>query len=312
MIGRFSGALFLLLAVPGYADDKCPRSWCGPSSICCGTPTSPPACPFANPRLCAMDPIPPAFSGGELQPDGTIKLPLSPVVALESITGNTVCSGTLIADNKVLTASHCFCETEVIGLDPSAVVYGVDTSASALRFKIDDVTHFDPTFCEAGPSAAAADLAIVTIDQPEELLSQAIAGIDLDVADYSGPAVIAGFGVSDLKLGGGSKEVYEYQDVDLCDLIDAPVTGCRPGVDLLARVPSGEIGGGCQGDSGAAIFGDNGQIIGVVKSGLLEETTEENEICGNGDVVTFIGQDTKNAADRGIAEWISSILEESE
>ena len=49
-----------------------------------------------------------------------------------------------------------------------------------------------------------------------------------------------------------------------------------------------------------------------MKSGLLEETTEKNEICGNGDVVTFIGQNTKNAADQDISEWILDILEEAE
>jgi secreted trypsin-like serine protease len=238
----------------------------------------------AKPAAAALRPIP-RIVGGAAAPDGAYPF----MAALQQWAGNgylTICGGTLIAQDEVLTAAHCVDQwavgqTATDGEPKERIIVGrtvLTNDDGAVR--VPSAIRVDPTWDSATESD---DAAVVQLDSP-------IAGVPSPTMPVSGNEAYEQPGTSARAIGWGSTQpqgpadvgggVYpdELRQVDLPLVGDGPCRGVFDGVHNPMLYPQEMLCAGgdgrhdaCTGDSGGPLLtslpGGTWELIGVTSWG---------------------------------------------
>ncbi len=224
--------------------------------------------------LLAVSPVA-AITGG--QPDGNGH----PYGALVLVPGETLCSGTLIDEDVVLTAGHCTSFwTEAgydeiwVSFDPEAAVdpntwmpiAGQGTWYTAHSW----ATH--PNYVDA-EWPFTADYGVVLLDEavvgitPAALPEEGLVDELIGTTGQTGLRFLdVGYGQNGVKVGGGPP----VRNFDFVRKVSvqrySPSNGSVGTLDpmwlILGNAPSKNHGGGCGGDSGSGIFPDASGSLG--------------------------------------------------
>lgn len=200
----------------------------------------------------------------------------------------SICTGTLIAPDKVLTAAHC--TSSWGGVSKIAFSNNVDCVANNVSLKTRDVSatavHPDYSYYRSGTEQTAADLAIMKFSGE---LPEGYTVRDLPSRSYQiNPAndlVMAGYGTTDYYAeDSGTLRFTTAQGSRLSD------SYLRANAKTSTQVKDGFVleqryNGVCSGDSGGPLYTyDNGRLvlIGITSSGVdiyATESTKKPAIC---------------------------------
>jgi secreted trypsin-like serine protease len=198
----------------------------------------------------------------------------------------SLCSGTLLGADLVLTAAHC-----IEGIPEEVVIGSIDLAAP-------DGQHRDVKWSKAYPSwIASYDVGIVMLENPVFAKPRAIAeGCTAHELGRGTRVQLVGFG----QTTAGATDDNTRLHAGVIEVVDSACTGdpaCEPSI-----APGGEfIAGGhgadaCFGDSGGPVYVSTAvgpALIGVVSRGLVASATP----CGDGGV--FVRADK-------VVRWIES------
>ena len=238
----------------------------------------------AKPAAAVLRPIP-RIVGGAAAPDGAYPF----IAALQQWAGNgylTICGGTLIAPDEVLTAAHCVDQWSVgqtasTGEAKERIIVGRTVlSASDGAIRVPAAIRVDPTWDSATESD---DAAVVQLDTPiADVASPTMPTSGNRSYEHAGtPARAIGWGSTQAQgpadVGGG---VYpdELRQVDLPLVGDGPCRSVFDGVRNPALYPQEMLCAGgdghhdaCTGDSGGPLLtplpGGTWELIGVTSWG---------------------------------------------
>ena len=136
---------------------------CRPDQICDGDPTDPiPSCIFQDDpcnglvtsSASSTSSSNAADSTGDDDSTGHSHPQTVALVRISSV----VCTGTIVSNNAVLTAAHCFCRDPM----PDEIFIGSDVNSEGHRFKILEHRKYHDKFCELDAvKDGVADLALV-------------------------------------------------------------------------------------------------------------------------------------------------------
>lgn len=163
---------------------------------------------------------------------------------------NIFCTGTLIADDIVLTAAHCLDEAGFFSatfnpLEPGDLVVGFGYSKQSLNFEAVDYLEINPGYDRT--QLGVNDIALIRLVDPAPTGFDPIPALPFSlaldpVADVGEPVNFAGFGLNDLVgIPYGSK-------LEVDGTIDA--------VNAITVEYEQFAGGPCGGDSGGPMFID--------------------------------------------------------
>lgn len=213
-----------------------------------------------------------AITGGEEDGNG------HPYGALLLVPGYTFCSGTLIAEDVVLTAGHCtsFWQDPASEITEVWVTFDPYASVDPDTWDMTDGTWYRSTTWATHPDYVDADWPF-TWDYGLAFLEEPVTGIT--------PAALPEKGIVDELIGDTGQTEYRFNDVgygqdgisfeikpyirnyDFIRKVSIerfnPSIGAVGTLDsrwlILQNNPSDNHGGACGGDSGSGIFLDNGE-----------------------------------------------------
>ncbi len=222
--------------------------------------------------LCACGPVGDAGSQVGTRTDaiqgGVESIGVQPIVGV-SVLGQSICSGTLIAPNLVLTAQHCIArtpeqfvvcgESEFIGRVPAAWMWvTVEDHYDATETWYEGAEYFFPP---GGSDLCGYDMALIVLSEP----------VPAEVAEYVIPRVdepvvagefytAMGYGHTGDSTGFGIRRELADREV-VCVGFD-----CARSSQVLGTEFAGSDGT-CQGDSGGPAIDERGRVIGVLSRG---------------------------------------------
>jgi len=234
-----------------------------------------------------------AITGG--QPDGDSH----PYGGLMLVPGWTFCSGTLIADNVVLTAGHCTDYWDYLDLDEVMVTFDSEAAVDE-NWEPDGGTWYTAHAWETHPGYVDAnwpftlDYGLVFLDEPVAGVTPAAlpeAGVLPELVGTTGQTVWrfldVGYGQDGVNVGGGPPT----RNFDFVRKVSVqryhPGKGAVGALDptwfILNNVPSDQHGSACGGDSGSGVFpnaeDDFGDTVLAVHTGGYR-LGNAGQICG--------------------------------
>jgi hypothetical protein len=211
-----------------------------------------------------------AITGGQPDGDG------HPYAALLLVPGVTFCSGTLIAEDVILTAGHCTDFWTNTG-DPELVIDEVLVSFDAQAEVDEDWNPVDPSDWSTASSWTTHpdyvsddwpftyDYGLVYLDEAVDIEPASLPSLGL-VEDYIGENgqtaarfLDVGYGQNGVTVGGGTPQRNFTWTRKVAVERYRPGNGSVSGIFhptwfITGSVPSANHGGGCGGDSGSGIF----------------------------------------------------------
>jgi hypothetical protein len=210
------------------------------------------------------------------------------VVGIYNINDELACTGTLIADDLVLTAGHCGAPMETVRV--GTVDFDDDPGEAYLIAE----SWIHPDFY------ATYDVALFRLEEPVLDVAPATLLRDCLVTDYlvdEAPAMIVGYGAVDAYAAERPEALHEAAVAVVDADCDAPERGCNPDVG-----PGGElIAGGdgvdsCSGDSGGPLFLDTAE--GLFLGGITSRAAQPvQRPCGDGGIYVRVD---------AVVDWVES------
>lgn len=172
---------------------------------------------------------------------------------VQSASGTSVCSGTLIAPTKILTAAHC------LPAGTSRVLVGVWTASGSVAGRPARAWAVHPQFARTS-SALVNDAAVIVMGSPMPNPTMAVM---VSSTSSAGQGVyIAGWGAPGFDLAVGFTTLTAVSDIS------------------LRYSYSGALSNTCVGDSGGPVYrraGGRAAVVGITSSGTASN-------CGDGEV----------------------------
>jgi hypothetical protein len=184
----------------------------------------------------------------------------TPEDAIVRITGDVTCTGTLIADDRVLTAHHCVVARDAAGhaldYDKRPQELTIELGGDYLPWGEAPVRAIVAPDC--GYASGDGDIAVLVLSR--HLIGVPTVPIQLEQPPRKDEELrVYGFGRCALSRDG----------IHRMARMSSPLQGIEPG-HLVATAAI------CPGDSGGPVYGERGDLIGVVSASVMDgdETTQ--------------------------------------
>lgn len=233
-----------------------------------------------------------AVLGGK--PATTGKYPY--LIAIETPDHQELCTGALIAPDKVLSAAHCFDDMDVTGLRFIGGRTDLGTTKGQVRHAVKVKVHPDYQ-----GFAGDYDAALVTLDKALPYRTVPVARpADSALYGYGRPATVLGWGRTGTETAvANSDAAAAGRRLKEATLKLAPMSDCGPwsstsAVKICGLPRSAVPESVCAGDSGGPLIA-GGRVIGIVSSG--------NKYCTPDTAYSTFSRVSSVAAGLGLRTW---------